>query len=140
MAATSSGCGAWGNALTQTIGQIDAILSRTLTLQSSAAMNVTLSSSQAQCARIVVKGNLPGDFILTFPSSNFALCEYTVSNNSSAGSGGVLCQTPSSLSGSVVKVNRGAMRQIYVDGINVRVDLQPIGSQAPYGSSAPALS
>jgi hypothetical protein len=116
-----------------TIAGRDRILAGTLTLQSSASMNVTLSSSQAQMPRVVVQGHLPSNFNLTLASSNFALGEYTIWNKSSAGGGGVLCQTTGG--GECCVVSQGAMRQIYADGINAQFANNQTAAASPHRSS-----
>ena len=116
-----------------TIDALERILAGTLTLQSSAGMNVTLSSSQAQMPCIVVQGYLPSNFNLILPSSNYALGEYTICNKSSAGGGGVLCQTTGG--GASCVVSQGATRLICADGINAQFANNQTAAASPYRSS-----
>lgn len=122
--------GIWGPELVTTLTALDTILGGSLTLQSSAGMSVTLSSSQAQYGRIVVQGQLASTFFLTFGS--FANGDYQVWNNSSAGGGGVLCQAAGGGSNCTVPFN--SMRLVNVDGVNAQLaDVQPLqGLQSGY--------
>lgn len=117
--------GIWGPELVTTLNALDTILGGSLTLQSSAGMSAILSSSQAQMSRIVVQGQLATPYYLGFASSNFALGNYQVWNNSSAGGAPVICQTLGS--GSICQVPFGQMRLVNVDGINAQLaDAQPL--------------
>src|SRR5258708_32811409 len=83
--------GIWGTELNTTITSLDTLLGGVLTLQSSNASTVTLTSSQSLFGEISVAGTLTSSFTLNFLAANFALGEYTVQNQSTAAGFIVVC-------------------------------------------------
>jgi len=114
--------GIWGGELNTTINSLAAILGTQISLSSSTVgLNVTLTSSQAQSARVLVNNTSSQPFQLNMPASNFASGEYSIGYISSqlqaltvtAGSSG------SGQTAQIAGSSSGINRQVYNDGVNV---------------------
>jgi hypothetical protein len=118
--------GIWGGELNTTINDLAAILGTTTTLPSSTyGTAATLSSSQAQSARIVVGNTGAAPFQLNLPASNFCLGEYVVANVSSAAQNLTITAGSSGTGGATVVMPPNNQRIIYTDGVNVTIADDP---------------
>ena len=118
--------GVWGGELNTTINELAAILgSQTVFNSSTVGSNTTVTSSQAQSARLIVINTSSSPFQLNLPSSNFANGQYNIGYASSQAqpltitggssvAGGLTAVIPGS---SLVGSSNPTERLVYADGI-----------------------
>ena len=112
--------GIWGGELNTTIGGLDTILGQSIVLPSSTyGTAATLSSSQAQTARVVVSNTGASPFQLNLNSSNFALGNFIVTNLSSQGQGLTVTAGSSGTGGTSVSILANTSRFVNNDGTNI---------------------
>lgn len=132
--------GVWGLELIAQAGSIDAILGGTVTLPSSTfGNNATLTSSQAQIARVSILNTSSQAFQLNLPASNFALGNYDIAYSSSQGLGLTVTAGSSGTGGTSVGMPAGMRRMVFADGVNITTTESnlPTSSAAVLTSSAP---
>jgi hypothetical protein len=121
--------GVWGTELNTTITGLDTVLGATLLLPSSTyGVSATVSSSQAQVARIQIQGAPTSSFQLNLPASNYCIGTYVIFNNSSNGQN-VIVTCGSSFAGATVTIASSVQRTVFVDGLNaIFEDNESVGS------------
>jgi len=139
--------GIWGGELNTTINSLASILGGSVALFStSAGLNATLTSSQAQNSRVTVINTSSQPFQLNLNSSNFALGEYTISYASSQGQNLTVTAGSSGTGGTTTLHGPGTNRQIFNDGQNVFFsDLQtfspfPLSAGLAFGFDGSSLA
>lgn len=133
--------GVWGGELNATILALAAILGQTINLPSTTyGAAATLTSSQAQSSRIVIGNTSSSPFTLNLNSSNYALGNYIVANNSSQGQSATITAGSSGTGGTTVSIPSSTQRIVFSDGTNITfADVQSAGVTSIAGQSGAIL-
>ena len=133
--------GVWGTELNSGISILDNILAQQVTLQSSAGLTVTLSSSQAQSQSIQLNNTSSTFMTLNLNSSNFAIGMYRINNTSSANQA-ALITAGSTVGGQTFTLQANQSQLLYSDGVNIKLASTQFGptTQAFGGGSSGTFS
>lgn len=136
--------GIWGTELNGTIAALAAILGTTISFPSTTyGTNATVTSSQAQSARLVIGNTLAAGntFQMNLPSSNFANGNFVITNNSSAGNSCTVTAGSSGTGGTTVSIPSATTRHIFNDGVNIFfADPQPNTGVTSLGATTGAIT